>query len=160
MGDGPTLWYLFRLTLGSDDGAEPFRGVQPGRHVGQDSRETHVVLWSRLGWREEVDVCPTTEPDARALVRAKGEWNRDDSWRLGCDGLGEGLDVVAIFCNGGQRLGGGLLCLTCFRCLLVLCLHADFSVFVVSVVFPARGFPFLCPLRDGAIENLQELARV
>ena len=58
---------------------EHFRGVQPGFHVGQDARETHVLLWIRLGWRGEVDVCQTLEPDARALVRAKGEWSRDDS---------------------------------------------------------------------------------
>ena len=75
----PPLGLLFRLALGGDDRADLFRGVQPVRHVGQDARETHVVLWSRLGRRGEVDVCPTKEPDARTLVRAKGEWIRDES---------------------------------------------------------------------------------
>ena len=42
-----------------------------GCHVVQDARETHVVLWYRLGWRGKVGFCPPTEPDARALVRAK-----------------------------------------------------------------------------------------
>ena len=42
-----------------------------GCHVVQDARETHVVLWYRLGWRGKVGFCPPTEPDARALVRTK-----------------------------------------------------------------------------------------
>ena len=66
--------------LGGDDGADRFLSVQPGRHVSQDARETHVVLWSRLGRRGEVDIYTTTEPDARALVRAKGN-ARNDDWR-------------------------------------------------------------------------------
>ena len=83
----PPLGILLRLTLGSDNGVERFHGVQSGCHVGQDARETHVVLCRRLGWRGEVDVCPTTEPDARVLVRTKGEWIRDDLRRIDCDGL-------------------------------------------------------------------------
>ena len=111
----PPIGILFHLTLGGDNGAEHFRGVQPGHHVGQDACETHVVLWSRLGRRGEVDFCPTTEPDARALFCVMGEWIRDDSWRIDCDSPEEVQDVVAIICNGGQRLGGVLLCLTWFR---------------------------------------------
>ena len=83
------LGFLFRLALGGDDRADRFRGVQPGCHVGQDACETHVVLWSRLGRRGEVEVCPTTEPDAPALVRAKREWIRDDLWRLDFNDLEE-----------------------------------------------------------------------
>ena len=75
-----SLGLLFRLALDSDNGAEHFRGVQPGRHVGQYARETHVVLWGWIGPHGEVDVCPTTETDAHALVRAKREWRRSDSW--------------------------------------------------------------------------------
>ena len=67
----PPLGIILRLALGGDDGAKRFHGVQPGRHVGQDARETHVVLWSRLGRCGEVDVCPTTEPDARACPRKR-----------------------------------------------------------------------------------------
>ena len=47
--------------------------MQPGCHVGQDACDTHVVLWGRLGRREEVDVCPPAEPDMRALGCAKRE---------------------------------------------------------------------------------------
>ena len=36
---------------------------------------------------EEVNVCPALEPDAHALVRVKGEWSRDDSWRFDVNGL-------------------------------------------------------------------------
>ena len=65
----PPLCLFFRLAMGSNDGAERFRGVQPGRHVGQDNRENQVVLWGRLGRRGKVDVCPALEPDARACSR-------------------------------------------------------------------------------------------
>ena len=82
-----TLGILFRLALGGDDGAERFRGVQPGCHVDHDACDTHVVLSIRLGRRGEVDVYPMTEPDAQALIRAKGKWSRDDSWRIDCSGL-------------------------------------------------------------------------
>ena len=146
--------------MGGDNGAERFCSVQPGRHVSQDAHETHVVLWSRLWRRGEVDVCPMTEPYAHALIRAKGEWIRNDFWRLNCKGLEEGQYVFTIICDGGQRLGGGLICLTCFRRLLVLCLHAEFTVFVVVAVFTIGGFPFLRPLCDGASENIQGIARV
>ena len=76
------LFLLFALiyvsdALGGNDATERFRGVQPGRHVGQDPRETQMVLWVRIGQRGKVDVCPALEPDAHALVRAKGEWGRD-----------------------------------------------------------------------------------
>ena len=78
----PSFGLIFRLALGGDDWVEHFCGVKPGRYVGQDARETHVVFWIRLGRRGEVYVCSTTEPDTCALVRAKGEWSRDDLWRL------------------------------------------------------------------------------
>ena len=68
----PPLDLFFHLTLGGDNGAERFCSVQPGRYVGQDACETHVVLWRRLGRHGEVYVCPALEPDARAIVRAKG----------------------------------------------------------------------------------------
>ena len=96
----------------------------------------------------------------RALVCAKGEWSRNDLWIFYCNGLEEVQDVVAIFCDGGQRLGGGLLCLTFLCCLLVLYLHVAFAVFVVVVVFLPGGFPFLRPLCDGVSKNLQDLSRV
>ena len=72
----PPLSLLFRLALGGDNGSERFCGVQPD--------------CSRLGWRGEVGVCPTTELGTRAIVRANREWSRNDSWRLDCDGLEEG----------------------------------------------------------------------
>ena len=56
----PSSGLLFYLTMGGDDGAERFCGLYPGRHVSQDHRKTHVVLWSRLGRRGEVGVCPWT----------------------------------------------------------------------------------------------------
>ena len=149
---------FYRLALGSIGRAERFCGVQPGLYDGQDARETHVG--SQIGRRGEVDVCPTTEPDARALVRAIREWIRNDLWRLDCDGLKESHDVFVLVCCGGQLLGGGQLCLTCIFRLPVLCIHDAFDVFVVVSVFPAGDFPFLCPLRDGLSENLQNLARV
>ena len=114
-----------------------------------------MVLESRIGRCGEVVVYPTMEPDARALVRTKGEWIRDDSWILDCGGLEEGQDVAAIVCDGGQRLGGSLLRLTWFLRLLVLSLYADFDIFVVVFVYPAGVFPVLRPLRDGASENIQ-----
>ena len=156
----PPLGLILRLALGSDDGVERFYGVKPGRYLDQDACETHVVLWIRLGRRGEVDVCPMTEPDTRTLVCAKGDWSRNDLWRLDCNILEEGQDVVEIVCDGGQRLGSGQICLTFIFRLFLLCLHAAFAVFVLFVVFPTVGFYFLCPLRDGARENIQELARV
>ena len=62
----PPFGLFFRLALGGDNRVERFRSVQPGCQVIQDARETHVVLWSRFGQRGEIDVYPTTEPDARA----------------------------------------------------------------------------------------------
>ena len=82
--------------------------MQVGCHVGPDAHETHVVLWIRIGQRGEVDVCPMLKPDVRALVRTKGEWSQNYLWIFDGNGLEEGQDVVAIVCNGGQRLGGGL----------------------------------------------------
>ena len=38
----PPIGLLFCLALGGDNGVERFRG--PGRHISQDTRETHVVL--------------------------------------------------------------------------------------------------------------------
>ena len=105
----PTPLPLFRLTLDRNDGVERFYDVQPGCHFGQYARETQVVLWGRLGWCGEVDVCPTLETDTRSLVRAKEEKIHDDLWIFYGNSLEEGQDVVAIVCDGVQRLGGGLL---------------------------------------------------
>ena len=63
------LCLFFRLTLGGDDGVEHCCGMQPGHHVSQDTCETQVVLWGRLGRLGKVDVCPTLKPDARACPR-------------------------------------------------------------------------------------------
>ena len=60
----PPLCLFFRFVLGGDDGSKGFRGVQPGRHVGQDACETHVVLWGRLGRRGKVDIYIALESDA------------------------------------------------------------------------------------------------
>ena len=72
----------------------------------------------------------------------------------------EGQDVLTIVCGGGQHIGSGLIYLTWFRRLLVLCLYAGFAVFVVVVAFPASVFPFLRPLRNGASKNIQGIVRV
>ena len=93
-----------RLALGSDNGTERFRGVQPGRHIGQGARDTQVVLWVRLGWIGKFDVCSALEPDVFMLVRAKGEWVRNDSRRFYGNGLEKGQDLVTIVCDGGQHL--------------------------------------------------------
>ena len=150
----PPLCLFFRLALGGDNGVERFRGVQPGRHVGQDARETQVVLWGQLGRRGKVDVCPALESDARALVHAKGEWGRDDLWRFDGNGLEEGQDVVAIIYDGGKRLVGGrlsgsLLHLTWLR-FSILDLNGDDAIVVVGLVCLACGILFLRPLRDGS----------
>ena len=129
----PPLFLFFRLVLSGDERAERFRGVQPGCHVVQDACETQVVLWGRLGRRGKVYACPAFEPDARALVRAKGEWSSNDSWRFYGNCLEEGKDVVAIVCGGGQRLGGGLLRLTYLR-FRVLILNGDNATVVVGLV--------------------------
>ena len=100
------------------------------------------------------------ESDVHALVCANGEWIRDESWRLDCNGLEESQDFFAIVCNGGHHIGGGLLRLTWFRQLLILCLHCDEAVFVVVLVCLAGVLPFLFPLRDGVSKNLQKLACV
>ena len=92
----PPLGLLFHLALGGDDRSELLCGVQPGRHIFQDAHETHVVLWRRPGRSGEIAIYPTTEPYAGTLVRVEGEWIRDDSWRLDCDVMDEGQDVVAI----------------------------------------------------------------
>ena len=155
----PPLCIFFRHALVGDNGAERFRGVQPGCHVGQDARETQVVFWGRIGQRGKVDVYPALEPDACALVHAKGEWGRNDSHIFDGNVLEEGQDVSAIVCNGGQRLVGGRLCLTWLR-FCVLSLNGDDAIIVIGLVFLACGIIFLRPLRDGAGENLEELARV
>ena len=72
------LGLLLRLTMGGDDMAERFRGVQPGHHVGGDAYETHVVLWSRLGRHGGFNVYPTTKPDARSCPhegRVELQWH-------------------------------------------------------------------------------------
>ena len=56
--------------------------------------------------------------------------------------------------------GTTLLCLAWFIRLCVLCLDGDDAIAAVVLVFLAGGFLFLRPLRYGASENLQELARV
>ena len=155
----PPLGLLFCLALGGDNGAERFCGVQLGRHVRQDARKTHVVLWTGLSSMGRF-MSVQQRNQSRVLVRAKGDWSRDNLWILDCNGLEKGQYIIAIVCDGGQCLGGSLLCLTCFRRPLSLFLHAYFAFFVVAVVFPFGGFPFLHPLLDGAIENLQELACV
>ena len=73
-----------------------FGCVQPGRGVCKDVCETHVVLWGRRGRLWQIHVCPSLEPDARALVRAKGEWGREDSRRFDKNGMEESQDVVEI----------------------------------------------------------------
>ena len=95
----PPLCLFFRLALGGNDRTERFGGMQMGRHIGKDARETQVVLWGRRGKLRKVYVCPFLEPDARVLVRAKGEWGREDSKIFDSNGLEEGQDVVAIVYN-------------------------------------------------------------
>ena len=107
--------------MGSDDRAERFCGVQPSQYVGQDTREIHVILWSWLWQREEVDVCPMTEPNVCALVCAKGEWIRDDSRILDCDSLEEGQGVITIVYDG--------VAVACFSLYL-------FVVFLFSALTP------------------------
>ena len=160
----PPLCLFLRFALGGDDGEDRFRGVQPGRHVSQDALETQVVLWGRLGRLGKVDVYPTLEQDALALVRAKGEWGHDDSRGFDGNGLEEGQDIVAIVCDGvqrlnGGRLGGGLLCLKWIR-FCFIGVNGDDAIVVIGLVCLACGILFLCPLCDGAGKNLEELARV
>ena len=155
---------LFRLALGGDDGVERFCGMQLGRHVSQDAHEIQVVLWGRLGRLGKVDVCPALEPDTCALVRAKGEWGCDDSRGFNGNGLEEGQDVVASVCNGGKRrdggrLGSGLIRLT-WLLLRFLGVIGYNDIFIVGSVCLTCGILILFPLRDGAGENLEELARV
>ena len=105
----PPLSFLFHLSLGGDDGTESFGCVQPSCNVCKDVREAHVVLWGRCGQLWQVHVYPSLEPDVCSLVCTKGEWRRDNSGGFYCDVLKEGQDVVAIDCEGGQRLGCGRL---------------------------------------------------
>ena len=138
--------------------------MQPGCHVGHDACETQVVLWGQLGRRGKVDVCPALEPDAGALVRAKGEWGRHNSRRFDGDCLEEGEDVVAIFCNGCQHLGrgclgGGQLRLTWIR-FRVPSLNRDDAIVFVGLVCLACGILLLLPLHYVEGENLEELAHV
>ena len=37
------------LTLGNNNVTERFCSVQPGCHVGQDARDTGMVLWGQIG---------------------------------------------------------------------------------------------------------------
>ena len=104
------------------------------------------------------------ETDERALVRAKGEWGREDPRRFDGNGLEEGQDVITIVCNGVQGLGsgsfgGGLLCLT-WICFGFLGFNSDDPIVVIGLVCLACGNCVLRPLRDGAGENLEELDRV
>ena len=98
------------------------------------------------------------------LVRAKGEWGRNDSRRFDGNGLEEGQDIVAIICNGGQRLGdgrlgGGLLRLTWLR-FRFLGVNGVNDIVIVGLICLACGILVLRPLRDGAGENIEEIARV
>ena len=100
----------------------------------------------------------------RALVRTKGEWGRNDSRIFDGNGLEGGEDIFAIVCDGGQRLGGGrlggcLLLLNWLR-LCFLGINGDDAIVVIGLVCPACGILVLCPLHDGAGENIEELARV
>ena len=62
------LGHLFRLALRGDDEAECFHGVHLVLHVGQDSREPHVVLWIWIERCGGANAYPTMEPDARACL--------------------------------------------------------------------------------------------
>ena len=100
----------------------------------------------------------------RVLVRAKGDWGTDDSRRFYGNGLEEGQDVVAIICDGGQRLGGGrlsggLLRLNWF-CLCFFGVNGDDTIVVIGLVCLSCEILVLRPLHDGSGENLEELARV
>ena len=105
----PPLCLILHLALGGDDETKCFGCMHPGCNFCKDVRETQVALWGRHGRLWQIHVCPLLEPDARLLVRAKGEWRRGNSRVFDCDGLEEGQDVVAIVYDGGQRLGGGRL---------------------------------------------------
>ena len=78
----PPLCLLFCLALGGNDWTERFGCMQPGRHVGKNARETQVFLWGRRGRLWEVYFYPSLELDARALVRAKVKWCRDNLSRF------------------------------------------------------------------------------
>ena len=95
----------------------------------------------------------------RALVRTKGERSCDDSWIFDRNGLEEGQEIVAFVCDGGQHLGNGLLRLTWLR-FRVISLNGDDAIIVVGLIYLACGFLFLRQLREGAGENIEELARV
>ena len=121
-------------------------------------------MWGRLGRLGKVEVCPALEPDAHALVRAKGEWGRTELRIFDGNGLEEGQDIVAIICNGCQHLGRGridrgLLCLT-WICLRFLGFNSNNAIVVVGLVCLACGIRVRYPICDGAGENLEELARV
>ena len=92
-----------------------------------------------------------------ARVHAKGEWSRNNSWRLDCNSLEAEQDVVPIVYNGGQCFTVACFALPGFCRLLVICLDGDDTIFVVVIICLFGVFPFLCPLCDGASENIQEL---
>ena len=75
----PPLVLLVRLALGGDNETESFGRVQLCCGVCKDVRKAHVILWGRRGRLWQVHVCPSLEPDARFLVRAKRKWRRNDS---------------------------------------------------------------------------------
>ena len=163
----PPLCLFFRLALVCNVEAERLCGMQPGRHIGQDARDTQLVLLGclgRLGRLGHVEVCPALEPYMSTLVRAKGEWGRNNLGGFDSNGLEEGQDVVTIVCDGGQRLGGGrigggLLLLTCLR-LCFLGVNGDDAIVDIGLVCLAFGILVLCLLRDGAGDNVEELACV
>ena len=68
----PYVGILFFLALGGEDGAERFCGLQPGHHVGQEARETCVILWEQLGRRGEV-FFKTTDRTRCARLSAQRE---------------------------------------------------------------------------------------
>ena len=122
-----------------------------------------MVLWGRRGRLGKFDVCPVLESDARALFRAKGEWGCEESRIFDGNGLEEGQDVIAIVYDGGQRLGGGrfgegLLRLT-WICFGFLGFNSDNAIVFLGLVCLACGIRVRLPLRDGAGENILELAR-
>ena len=106
--DIPLVALAARMThwaVGGDNGTESFGRVQPGCDICEDVCEAHVILGGQQGLFWQVHICPSLEPDARFLVCANREGCRDDSGGFHGDGLKKVQDVIAIDCEGRQRLG-------------------------------------------------------
>ena len=121
-------------------------------------------MWGQRRRLGKVGVCPALELDACGLVRAKEEWGHKYLRRFYGNSLKEGQAVVAIVCDGVQRLddgrlGGALLCLTWF-CFGFLGFNSDNAIIIVGLVCLICGIRVQHPLRAGERENLEELARV